>query len=307
MTQMPTETHLFPVAGGNTWFISQEDDTGFLCLSKWQGTENNNTPALLGCWAPMYISALHIWSELKLLKITPTDMLFNPLPKTLNFSLPLPLTLFFFFFFLTVFTHEAGKQEELSCWAKWSGVKTGPNGEKSKKLAGKNDEEWATRVKSSERIQAQTPQWEKLVLALCWGTRGDVPGKRDAVMKAKDMVTDRHWHCQTLTCEKLCSLSSLLVCNLTDLRAQLALRPCLEELGTRSRYRESTKMRCTWSLRSRYLAGGEKHSGAVCRTALPGSLSQLRGPLYIHFGKSATVLILSFLKSSAILQKQMII
>lgn len=77
------------------------------------------------------------------------------------------------------------------------------------------------------------------------GSRGDVPGKRDVVMKAKDRVTDRHWHCQTLTREKLSSLSSLLACNLTNLGAQLALRRCLEELGTRSRYRKSTKMRCT--------------------------------------------------------------
>lgn len=36
-------------------------------------------------------------------------------------------------------------------------------------------------------------------------------------------------------------------------------------------------------------------------------LSQPRGPLYIHLGKSATALMLSFLKSSTMLQKQIII
>lgn len=138
------------------------------------------------------------------------------------------------------------------------------------------------------------------------GTRGDVPGKRDVVMKAKDMLTDRHWHCQTPTCEKLSSLSPLLVCNLTSLGAQLALRRCLEKLGT-SRYRGSTKMRCTWNLRSRYLAGGQKPSGTLCRTVLWGSHSQLTDSLDIHLGKSATALILSFLKSRTLHQKQIII
>lgn len=48
----------------------------------------------------------------------------------------------------------------------------------------------------------------KLALALCWWTRCDVPGKRDAVIMAKEMLTDRHCHHQTSTHEKLSSLSS---------------------------------------------------------------------------------------------------
>lgn len=56
-------------------------------------------------------------------------------------------------------------------------------------------------------------------------------GKRDAVMKAAGTLMDRHWHCQTPTCEKLSSLSSLLVCYLTSQGAQL--KRCWEELECR--------------------------------------------------------------------------
>lgn len=66
-----------------------------LCLSKRREAENNFPAASPVCWAPMYISALHIWSEPKLLRIIFTDMLFKSLPKNWNFPLPLLLTLFF--------------------------------------------------------------------------------------------------------------------------------------------------------------------------------------------------------------------
>lgn len=99
-------------------------------------------------------------------------------------------------------------------------------------------------------------------------------------MKAKDMLTDRHWHRQTPTHEKLSSLPSLLVCNLTRQWAQLALGRCWEELVVRGGCRDSTKrLRCTWSLRSRCLAGGQQLLGTrpVQDSAVRIPLSAERG------------------------------